>query len=145
MARLSEHPNIAAIKEASGSMAQVVELIARCGDKITVYSGEDGITVPMMAMGGQGCISVASNVAPRLMVEMTRRFFDGDVAGAAKLQCRLLPLMNALFSEVNPIPAKAAVSALGFGEDRVRLPLTPMEPAHREVLYARMKELGVLQ
>ena len=79
------------------------------------------------------------------LVEMTRRFFDGDVAGAAKLQCRLLPLMNALFSEVNPIPAKAAVSALGFGEDRVRLPLTPMEPAHREVLYARMKELGVLQ
>lgn len=144
VAKLAEHPNIAAIKEASGSMAQVVELISKCGDKITVYSGEDGITVPMMAMGGQGCISVASNVAPRLMVEMTRRFFDGDVAGAAKLQCQLLPLMNALFSEVNPIPAKAAVSALGFGEDRVRLPLTPMEPAHREALYTRMKELGVL-
>lgn len=144
VARLAEHPNIAAIKEACGNMAQVVELFSKCGEKLDIYSGEDGITVPMLAMGGAGCISVLSNVAPRLAVEMTDRFFAGDIHGAAQMQCRTLPLVNALFSEVNPIPAKAAVSAMGFGQDYVRLPLTPMEQPHREVLFARMRELGVL-
>ena len=141
--RLSRHPNIAAIKEASGNMAQVVELAARCGDDLDIYSGEDGITVPMMAMGGAGCISVLSNVVPALAVEMTEKFLAGDVQGAAALQMKALPLIHALFSEVNPIPAKAAVSAMGFGADLVRLPLTPMEPEHRQVLLARMRELGV--
>ena len=77
-------------------------------------------------------------------MELTKRFFAGDVAGAARMQCRLLPLIRALFSEVNPIPAKAAVSAMGFGQEHIRLPLTPMEPAHREVLLAELKKLGVL-
>ena len=142
--RLAEHPNIAGLKEASGNMAQVVEIIARCGDKLDIYSGEDGITLPLMAMGGLGCISVLSNVAPKLAVEMSDRYFAGDVAGAAKLQCRLLPLINALFSEVNPIPAKAAVAAMGFGQEHLRMPLTPMEPANREVLFREMRNLGVL-
>lgn len=144
VARLAEHPNIVGLKEASGNMAQVVDIIARCGDKLDIYSGEDGITVPMMAMGGVGCISVLSNVAPRLAVEMSDKFFAGDVAGAAKLQCRLLPLINALFSEVNPIPAKAAVAAMGFGQEHLRMPLTPMEPANREILLREMRNLGVL-
>lgn len=141
---LADHPQIAAIKEASGNMAQVVDLFARCGDKIDVYSGEDGLTVPMMAMGGMGCISVLSNVIPKEAVEMCDKFFAGDVAGAAEIQKRTLPLVHALFSEVNPIPAKAAVSAMGFGTEYLRMPLTPMEPANRENLYKQMKALGVL-
>ena len=144
VAALAEHPNIAGLKEASGNMAQVVEIIARCGDKLDIYSGEDGITLPIMAMGGKGCISVLSNVAPKLAVQMCDKFFAGDIAGAAELQCRTLPLINALFSEVNPIPAKAAVAALGFGEEYLRMPLTPMEPQTRAVLFEEMKKLGVL-
>ena len=144
VARLAEHPNIVGLKEASGDMSQVVEIIAKCGDKLDIYSGEDGITVPMMAMGAKGCISVLSNVAPRLAVEMTDRFFAGDITGAAALQCRTLPLINALFSEVNPIPAKAAVAKMGFGTEHLRMPLCPMEPEHRSVLYAEMEKLGVL-
>lgn len=142
-ATLAEHPMIAAVKEASGNMAQIVELIAKCGNKLDVYSGEDGITVPLMAMGGKGCISVLSNVVPAQAVAMTDKFFAGDIISAAALQCKLLPLINALFSEVNPIPAKAAVSAMGFGKEHLRLPLTPMEPAHRAVLLAEMEKLGV--
>ena len=141
---LAEHPNIVGLKEASGNMAQVVEIIAGCGDKLDIYSGEDGITMPMMAMGGKGCISVLSNVAPKLAVEMCDKLFAGDMAGAAELQCRTLPLINALFSEVNPIPAKAAVAALGFGEEYLRMPLTPMEPHTRKVLLEEMRKLGVL-
>lgn len=144
VAVLAEHPNIAAIKEASGNMAQVVALAAQCGDKLDIYSGEDGITVPILAMGGAGCISVLSNVAPRETVSMTDAFFAGDVAEAARLQCRLLGLTNALFSEVNPIPAKAAVAAMGFGQEHLRLPLTPMEDGNRQKLFAEMRKLGVL-
>lgn len=143
VAKLAEHPNIAAIKEASGNMAQVVDIFARCGDKIDVYSGEDGLTVPMLAMGGMGTISVLSNVVPKESVAMTDAFFAGNLAEAAAWQCKLLPLINCLFSEVNPIPAKAAVSAMGFGEEHIRLPLTPMEAENRAKLFAEMNKLGV--
>ena len=145
VAALAEHPNIVGVKEASGNMSQVVEIFARCGDKIDVYSGEDGITVPMLAMGGAGCISVLSNVAPKESVEMCDRFFRGDIAGAAEMQCRMLPLINALFSEVNPIPAKAAVAAMGFGEEYVRMPLSLMEAPNREKLFNEMRKLGILK
>ena len=144
VAVLAEHPNIVAIKEAAGNMAQMVELAALCGDKIDIYSGEDALTVPFISMGAAGTISVLSNVAPKLSVEMTDKALSGDFAGAAALQCKLLPLINALFSEVNPIPAKAAVSKMGFGEDYLRLPLTPMEDKTREVLYAEMRKLGII-
>lgn len=144
VARLAEHPNIAAIKEATGNMAQVVELARVTAGKLDIYSGEDGLTVPILSMGGMGTISVASNVVPREMVAMTDLFFAGDVAGAAAMQCKLLPLIDALFSEVNPIPAKAAMSAMGYGEEHLRLPLTPMEPANRAVLYEEMRKLGVI-
>lgn len=140
---LADHPRIAAIKEASGNMAQVVEIFQKCGDRIDVYSGEDGMVVPMLSMGGMGCISVMSNVVPDIAVSMTDKFFAGDVAGAAKVQCQLLPLVNLLFSEVNPIPAKAAVSAMGFGTEHLRLPLTPMEDGGRAKLLAEMAKLGV--
>ena len=143
LAALAEHPNIAAIKEASGNMAQMVEMAALCGDKVDIYSGEDALTVPMMAMGAKGTISVLSNVVPRESVAMTDACLAGDYRTAAAWQCKLLPLINALFSEVNPIPAKAAASAMGFGEDFLRLPLTPMEEAARCKLYEEMRKLGL--
>ena len=142
-AALAEHPNIVGIKEASGNMAQMVEMAALCSDRLDIYSGEDALTVPMMAMGAKGTISVLSNVVPRESVAMTDACLRGDFKTAADWQCRLLPLINALFSEVNPIPAKAAVSAMGFGEDFLRLPLTPMEEPARQKLYAEMRKLGV--
>ena len=143
VAKLAEHPNIAAIKEATGNMAQMVEIMHLCGDKIDVYSGEDALTVAMMAMGGKGTISVLSNVAPKQAVAMTDACLRGDYAAAAKMQCDLLPLINALFSEVNPIPAKAGTAAMGFGADVLRLPLTPMEDATRAVLFNEMRKLGI--
>ncbi len=143
VAKLAEHPNIAAIKEATGNMAQMVEIMHLCGDKIDVYSGEDALTVPMLAMGGAGTISVLSNVVPREAVAMTDAFFAGNLQEAAQWQCKLLPLTNALFSEVNPIPAKAAVSAMGFGEENLRMPLTPMEDGTRARLYEEMRKLGI--
>lgn len=141
--RLADHPRIAAVKEASGNMAQVVEILAACGDRLDVYSGEDALTVPMLSMGALGCISVLTNVVPDLGVSMTDKFFAGDIAGAARLQCKLLPLIHCLFSEVNPIPAKAAVSAMGFGEEHLRLPLTPMEPENRARLFEEMRKVGI--
>ena len=143
LAALAEHPNIAAIKEASGNMAQMVEMAALCGDKVDIYSGEDALTVPMMAMGAKGTISVLSNVVPAQSVAMTDACLAGDYRTAAAWQCKLLPLINALFSEVNPIPAKAAAAAMGFGEDFLRLPLTPMEEAARCKLYEEMRKLGL--
>lgn len=143
VAKLSEHPNIAAIKEATGSLAQMIEIMHLCGDKIDVYSGEDGLTVPMMAMGAKGTISVLSNAAPQQSVAMTDACLRGDYAAAAKMQCDLLPLINALFSEVNPIPAKAATAAMGFGADALRMPLTSMEEQNRAVLFAEMRKLGI--
>lgn len=143
VAVLAKHPNIAAIKEASGNMGQVVELAAKCGDDIAIYSGEDGITLPILSMGGQGCISVASNVVPKTMVSLADTFFRGDVAEAARMQRELWPLIHLLFCEVNPIPAKAAISAMGYGKEFIRLPLTPMEEGNRAKLLAEMRKQGV--
>ncbi len=144
VAKLAEHPNIVAIKEASGNMAQTVELATLCGDKIDIYSGEDALTVPMISMGAAGTISVLSNVAPKESVAMTDAALSGDFAKAAGLQCKLLPLTNALFSEVNPIPAKAAVAAMGFGGENLRMPLSKMESPAREKLFEEMRKLGIL-
>jgi 4-hydroxy-tetrahydrodipicolinate synthase len=122
-----------------------MEIFQKCGDRLDVYSGEDGLVVPMLSMGGMGCISVLSNVVPKESVEMCDKFFAGDVAGAAALQLKLLELVNCLFCEVNPIPVKAAISAMGFGEEFLRMPLTPMEPANRDRLLKEMRKLGVIQ
>ena len=126
-------------------MDMTVETIAKCGDRLDIYSGEDSLTVPMLAMGGIGCISVLSNVAPRGAVEMCDKFFAGDIAGAAALQCKYLPLIRCLFSEVNPIPAKAAIAAMGFGEEYLRMPLSLMEDKTRAVLMNELRKLGILQ
>ena len=143
LAKLAEHPNIVGVKEATGNMAQMVEIMHLCGDKLDVYSGEDALTVPMMAMGAAGTISVLSNVVPKQAVAMSDACLAGDYRTAAKLQCDLLPLIDALFSEVNPIPAKAAVSAMGYGQEVLRLPLTPMEPATRAVLMEQLRRWEV--
>ncbi len=142
-AALADHPMIGAIKEASGNMSKLVETRALVGDKLALYSGNDDQIVPIMAMGGQGVISVLSNVAPKQTREICTRMFEGDVAGAAALQCELLPLINALFSEVNPIPVKAAMAALGWCENTLRSPLYPMEPAHEQALLAAMEQAGL--
>ncbi len=142
---LADHPMICGLKEASGNMAQVVDIIAQCGDRLDVYSGEDGLTQPMMAMGAMGCISVVSNVMPKETVEMAQMMLSGDFRDAAEMQLRLLPLIHSLFSEVNPIPAKAALSEMGYCENYVRLPLTPMTEKNKEIMFARMRELGVLK
>ncbi len=145
VATLSHHPNIVGLKDASGNMDQTVETVAKCGDRLDIYSGEDSLTVPMMAMGAAGCISVLSNVVPKMAVEMCDRVFAGDMAQAAALQCKMLPLIRALFSEVNPIPAKAAIAAMGFGDGFLRMPLTPMEDKTRAVLLEEMRKLEVIQ
>ena len=142
VAKLAEHPNIVAIKEATGNMAQMVELRALCGDKLDIYSGEDTLTVPMMAMGAKGTISVLSNVVPKEAVAMTDAAKAGDFETAAAWQCKLLGLTNALFSQVNPIPVKAAVAALGLCEDYLRMPLTPMEEPFRSAMLDEMRKLG---
>ena len=140
---LADHPNIVAIKEACGSISQIAELISLVGDKLDVYSGNDDQIVPILALGGKGVISVLSNVLPKETVEMCDRFFKGDVKGSAKLQLELLPLINALFCEVNPIPVKAAVAAMGYCENYLRLPLTPMEEANEKKLLSLMEKAGV--
>ena len=140
---LSKHPNINAIKEASGDISQIAEIAHLCGDNINIYSGNDDQVVPIMSLGGKGCISVLSNLLPKETSEMCRLFREGDVKTAAEMQLKYIPLINALFSEVNPIPVKAAMAKMGFCEDYLRLPLTPMEDATRENLYTQMKNAGI--
>jgi len=141
---LAKHPNIVGIKEANGNISKIVETFALVGDELAIYSGNDDQIVPILSMGGAGVISVLSNVAPKETVSMCRKFFEGDVAGSAGLQKEYLPLINALFSEVNPIPVKAAMAAMGFGEDYLRLPLTTMEDAHKKILLGIMREKGFI-
>ncbi|MDD6265519.1 MAG: 4-hydroxy-tetrahydrodipicolinate synthase [Clostridia bacterium] len=145
VAQLAKHPNIVAVKEASGNISQIAEVAALCKDEIDIYSGNDDQIIPIMSLGGKGVISVLSNVCPKKTAQMCKLFFNGDIKGALKLQLELLPLINLLFCEVNPIPVKAAVSAMGFGENYLRLPLTAMEKEHEEKLVSEMKKLGVIK
>ena len=142
-AALAKHPNIVAIKEASGDLSQVAKVAKLCGDELDIYSGNDDQIVPILSLGGKGVISVLSNVAPRDTSLMCRKFLEGDAKGALKLQLDYLDLANTLFCEVNPIPVKAAMTALGYCENYLRLPLTPMEKANEEKLLAAMKNCGI--
>lgn len=142
-AALAEHPMITGIKEANGNIAKIVETMSLVGDKLALYSGNDDQIVPLLACGGKGVISVLSNVLPKETVEMCNKYFAGDVEGAFKMQCEMFELIKALFCEVNPIPAKAAVAALGYCENYVRLPLTKMEPEHEAHLLQCMRECGL--
>ena len=142
-AALADHPNIVAIKEASGNISQIAELAALVGDKMDIYSGNDDQIIPVLSLGGKGVISVLSNILPAETSAMCKKFFDGDVAGARKMQLDYLELVNALFCEVNPIPVKAACAAMGFCEDYLRLPLTPMEEDNKQNLLRLMRRAGI--
>ena len=144
MARLAEHPNIVAIKEASGNLSQIAEMINLCGDKVDIYSGNDDQIVPIMSLGGKGVISVLSNLMPKATSKMCKDYLNGDVKAARDEQIRLIPLINALFSEVNPIPVKAAMAAMGYCENYLRLPLTTMEEANENKLLSLMKAEGLI-
>ena len=139
-AALADHPMIAAIKEANGNISKIVETAALVGDKLDIYSGNDDQVTPILALGGSGVISVLSNIMPKATSEMCHRWFQGDIEGSLRMQLDYLPLINALFCEVNPIPVKAAMAAMGWCENFVRLPLTEMEEDHAQKLYALMRE-----
>lgn len=141
---LADHPNIAGIKEASGNMAQVVEMVSLCGDKIDFYSGCDEINVPIASVGGKGAISVLANVAPRQTHDMMQFALDGNFKEAARLQTEALDLINALFCEVNPIPVKEAMNILGFDAGPTRLPLYKMADENIERLRTSMKNYGII-
>lgn len=143
-AELVKHPMIAGIKEANGNMSKIVETAALIGDQAAIYSGNDDQIVPIMSVGGQGVISVLSNIMPRKTSEICNKWFEGDVKGAAKLQLELLELANALFCETNPIPVKAAMAAMGWCKNYLRLPLVPMEAEHEKKLLALMREQGLV-
>ena len=141
--KLADHPRIVGIKEANGDISSVVDTMTRCGHKIDMYSGNDDQIVPILSMGGIGCISVLSNVLPAETKQITDLWFAGDVVGAAKLQMKYKPLVDALFSEVNPIPAKAALAAMGLCSDFARLPLTKMEDDTFANLRKCMEDVGI--
>ena len=145
VAALADHPNIVAIKEACGDISQVAALAALVGDKIDIYSGNDDQIVPIMSLGGKGVISVLSNLMPAETSAICHKFLEGDVAGSRELQLKLLPLVDALFSEVNPIPVKAAMAAMGYCENYLRLPLTPMDETKEKVLLDLMREQNLIK
>ncbi len=141
---LADHPMITGIKEASGNISKIVETMAIVGDRLDLYSGNDDQIIPLLSVGGSGVISVLSNLMPKETSQMCHKFFEGKTDEALKMQLDYLPLINALFSEVNPIPVKAAMAAMGYGEDYLRLPLTPMEDAHKAVLLNLMRQQGLI-
>ncbi|MBR6530938.1 MAG: 4-hydroxy-tetrahydrodipicolinate synthase [Clostridia bacterium] len=140
---LADHPMITGIKEASGNISKIVETMAIVGDRLDLYSGNDDQIIPLLSLGGSGVISVLSNVLPKETSQMCHKFFEGKTDEALRMQLDYLPLINALFCEVNPIPVKAAMAAMGYGEDYLRLPLTPMEDANKQKLLTLMRQQGL--
>lgn len=140
---LAEHPNIAAIKEASGNISQIAEIAALTQGKLDIYSGNDDQIVPVMSLGGKGVISVLSNILPKETSQICKSYLSGDVKKSLFLQLKYLDLINALFAEVNPIPVKAATAKMGYGENALRLPLTQIEDAHADNLFALMRAAGI--
>ena len=141
---LADHPMIGGIKEANSNIEKIVKTASLVHGKMDIYSGNDDQIVPILSMGGKGVISVLSNPMPKKTMEICDKFFAGDVEGAAKLQCEMLPMINALFCETNPIPVKFAMSKMGFCENYLRLPLVTMEKAHADKLEMLMKEQGLI-
>lgn len=138
----TEVDNIVGVKEASGNIAQVVDLMALADGKVDVYSGNDDQIVPLLSLGGVGVISVLSNIAPQQTHDICQKYFDGDVKGSAELQLKAIPLIHSLFCEVNPIPVKKAMDFQGQNAGTLRMPLTEMEEAHAVVLKEKMIEFG---
>lgn len=144
VARLMEFNNIIGIKESSGSLAQVTDLARLCGDRLCILSGDDPLTLPMLAIGARGVISVAANIVPGDVSEMIRLAEKGDLAGARRLHLKLAPLVDALFIETNPAPVKTALGLLGRCAPEVRLPLCALQPASREKLAQALRAYGLL-
>ena len=140
---LADHPNIVAIKEASGNISQIAKLASLVGDKMDIYSGNDDQIVPILSLGGKGVISVLSNLLPRETSEMVHKYLEGDVKASAAMQLEYIDLIDALFCEVNPIPVKAAMANMGFCRNIIRLPLTPMEAQNEAKLVTLMKKAGI--
>ncbi len=144
VAALAGLPNIVGMKEASGSLEQMTEVISLCGDRLTVVSGDDTLTLPLMAVGGKGVISVVANIVPKETAEMTRAALNGDWKRAKELHLRLFPLCKAMFYETNPIPVKTAMQLLGRLNGELRLPLCPMSQANRDKLQKALQAYGLL-
>lgn len=143
-AYLAEHvENIVGIKEASGNISQIAKMAALTKGKLDIYSGNDDQIVPLLSLGGKGVISVLSNVAPKYTHDIVAKYLEGDVKGSCEMQLNALPLVNALFSEVNPIPVKAAMNLMGKEVGPLRMPLTEMEEAHKETLKKAMLDFGL--
>ena len=141
---LAKHPNIVAVKEAGGNINYFAKIIEACGDSLDVYSGDDGMTVPVMSIGGKGVISVLSNIMPKETHNLCQLCFNNDFATAGKEQIRLLDLMNSLFIDVNPIPVKEALNIMGMQAGPCRMPLVPMSDKARETLKASMKKINLI-
>ena len=142
---LSRHPLINGIKEASGNISQVAKIAQLCGDELNIYSGNDDQVVPLLSLGGKGVISVVSNVKPELMHDCCKAWFDGDTRKACQLQLEILPLADALFCEVNPIPVKYAMNVLGWNAGACRLPLVEPSDAHKEKIEQALAAEGLLK
>ena len=140
---LSKIENIVGIKEASGNISQITRIASLCGDNLLIYSGNDDQVMPILSLGGKGVISVLANVAPKETHDMVQKYLDGDVVGAREIQIKAIPLCEALFCEVNPIPVKKAVELMGLCEGNLRMPLTELEPEHTEQLKKAMTGFGV--
>ena len=139
---LSKNKNITGIKEASGNISQITEIARLCGDKINIYSGNDDHILPVLSVGGKGVISTVANVAPKETSELVHSFFDGNIEKSREIQFRLIPLINALFIEVNPIPVKTAMRLLGWEVGELRRPLTEMNPENLKILKRELKNFG---
>ena len=142
--QLAKHPNINAVKEASGNISQVAEIAAACGEELNIYSGNDDQIVPLLALGGKGVISVLSNVAPRYTHDLCAKWFAGDTAGSLAMQLAALPLCKALFADVNPIPVKWAMNRLGWHAGACRLPLVDPNEAVQAQLDSALRAFGLL-
>jgi 4-hydroxy-tetrahydrodipicolinate synthase len=143
--RLCEFKSIVALKEASGNLQQISEIHRRCGDRLAVLSGDDALTLPILACGGKGVISVVANIWPQKMVALLNSFFAGDMAGALAIHEELLPVSNAMFFETSPGPVKTAMNYLGLAAGPLRLPLVDMESDNREKLLSVLKLSGIRQ
>lgn len=144
-AMIKEYDNIIAMKDATGNLPQTMETLEACQGDIDIYSGEDGLITPMMSIGGKGVISVLSNVAPRDTHDICAKYLAGDVKGSLELQMKYLPLVRALFSEVNPIPVKKALNLMGMEVGPMRMPLSEMEEEHAKVLFEELKKVGIVK
>ena len=142
--RLSKHPNIIGSKEASGDLGYAMKIAKYLNDDFVMFSGNDDIVVPLMSIGAKGVISVWANIMPKECSELVHKYLDGKHEEAAQMQIKYLPIINALFMEVNPIPVKEAMNLMGMNAGGFRLPLYPMTDAHREELAKVMKEMGIL-